>query len=217
MTASGMQRTKWNKRLLASTRGRILALLRDEPRTVNDLSTALQLTDNAVRAHLLSLERDGLVQQRGMRRGRRRPHLAYGVSPEAEHIFPKAYGALLNHFVNAVSRRLDARALRGAMRDVGYAVAQDHLDRVKGRTRRERINAALALLDDLGGSSKFEERGRKQFIHGRNGCPISALTATHPEACLIIESLLFQIIDAPVKKCCQYGDIPRCCFEIGRA
>ena len=69
MTANRMQRTKWNKRLLASTRGRILALLRDEHRTVNDLSAALHLTDNAVRAHLLSLERDGLVQQRGMRRG----------------------------------------------------------------------------------------------------------------------------------------------------
>jgi predicted ArsR family transcriptional regulator len=217
MTANRMQRTKWNKRLLASTRGRILALLRNEHRTVNDLSAALHFTDNAVRAHLLSLERDGLVQQRGMRRGQRRSHVAYGLSAEAEHILPKAYGPLLNHFLNAVSQRLDARALRGAMREVGYAVARDHLDRINGRARRERINAALDLLDDLGGSSKFEEHGDKQFIYGRDGCPISAVTATHPEACLIIESLLSKIIDAPVKKCCQFGETPRCCFEIGKA
>ena len=217
MTTHRMPRTKWNKRLLASTRGRILVLLRDEYRTVNDLSAALHLTDNAVRAHLLSLERDGLVQQRGLRRGRRRPHVAYGLSAEAEHIFPKAYGPLLNHFVNAVSRRLDERALHGAMRDVGYAIAREQRDRVKGRTRRERINVALDMLDDLGGTSKFEEQGRKQFILGRNGCPLSAVTVAHPEACLIIESLLSKIMGMRVKKCCQYGATPRCCFEIGQA
>src|SRR5947207_14022546 len=65
MTRGRMQRTGWNKRLLASTRGKILALLRTENRTVNELAAALSLTDNAVRAHLLSLERDGLVQQHG--------------------------------------------------------------------------------------------------------------------------------------------------------
>src|ERR687886_682579 len=118
-----MQRIPWKKRLFASTRGRILALLRVENRTVSELSAALNLTDNAVRAHLLSLERDGLVQPRGMRRGRRKPHVNYGLSPEAEHIFPKAYGPLLNHMVDAISKRVSLRALRATMQEVGRAVA----------------------------------------------------------------------------------------------
>src|SRR5437762_8458830 len=105
MTTSGMQRVGWNKRLLASTRGRILTLLRVENRTVNELAAALDLTDNAVRAHLLSLERDGLVHQRGSRPGTRKPHTAYALSIEAEHVFPKAYGLLLNHLLNATSTR----------------------------------------------------------------------------------------------------------------
>src|SRR5947207_9703432 len=96
MTRGRMQRTGWNKRLLASTRGKILVLLRAENRTVNELAAALNLTDNAVRAHLVKLERDGLVQQRGMRRGTRKPHVTYALSAEAESIFPKAYGLLLN-------------------------------------------------------------------------------------------------------------------------
>ena len=58
MTRGGMQRTGWNKRLLASTRGRILALLRSENRTVNELAAALRLTDNAVRAHLFEMVGD---------------------------------------------------------------------------------------------------------------------------------------------------------------
>src|SRR5919202_927795 len=102
-----MQRSEWNKRLMDSTRGKIMVLLRAENRTVNELAAALKLTDNAVRAHLLSLERDGLVQQRGLRPGRRKPHTTYGLSAEAEHIFPKAYGPLLNHRVRGISSRFN--------------------------------------------------------------------------------------------------------------
>jgi len=216
MTRGRMQRTGWNKRLLASTRGRILALLRSESRTVNELAAALDLTDNAVRAHLLSLERDGLVQQHGIRPGKRKPHAAYGLSSEAEHIFPKAYGPLLNHFVTVISNRLTPRTLRATMREVGAVVAADCLDRWKGRSRPERIKAALDLLNDLGGLARFDEHDGKQFIFGRNGCPLAAITAGHPEACLIVESLLSKVIGVSAKKCCEYGETPRCCFELPR-
>src|SRR5437763_12940041 len=138
MATRRMQRTGWNKRLLASTRGRILALLRTENRTVNDLAAALSLTDNAVRAHLLSLERDGVVQQHGTRRGTGKPHVTYGLSAEAEQIFPKAYGPLLNHFITDILKRLGPRALRATMREVGRSVAEARRDRLKGRNCRGR-------------------------------------------------------------------------------
>jgi predicted ArsR family transcriptional regulator len=209
-----MQRTGWNKRLLGSTRGKIIGLLRTETRTVNDLAAALKLTDNAVRAHLLRLERDGLVEQRGTRPGTRKPHAAYALTGEAEHIFPKAYAALLNHLLSAVSHRLTPRVLRSTMNEVGRAMARDHLDKVKGRPRRDRIQLALSVFNDLGGSAALSRQGGREFIHGRNGCPLSAVSAVHPEACWIMEALLSQIVGVPAKKCCQYGETPRCCFEL---
>ncbi len=211
-----MKSQRWRQRLLRSTRGQILALLRTENRTVNELAATLNLTDNAVRAQLLSLERDRLVQQRGTRPGKRKPHAAYGLSTDAEHVFPKAYGPLLAHFVTVISNRIDRPTLRASMREVGRAIAADYLDRWKGRSRRERIKAALDLLHDLGGLAKIDERDGKQFIYGRNGCPLAAVTADHPEACLIVESLLSKVIGVPAKKCCDYGETPRCCFELGR-
>jgi len=211
-----MQRMEWNKRLLASTRGKILALLQSENRTVNELAAALRLTDNAIRGHLLRLEGDGLVQQHGTRPGKSKPHAVYGLSPETERVFPKAYGPLLAHFVTVLSTRLVPSVMRAAMREVGRAVAADHLDRWKGRSRRERIKAAIDLLHDLGGLARFDAHDGKQFIYGRNGCPLAAVTADHPEACLIIESLLSTVIGVPAKKCCEYGGTPRCCFELKR-
>src|ERR1051325_6738085 len=86
-----MKHTKLDRRFLESTRGQVITLLRGEPRTVEELAGLLELTDNAVRAHLTTLERDGLVRQSGVRRGPRKPHFTYTLTPEAERLFPQAY------------------------------------------------------------------------------------------------------------------------------
>src|SRR5436190_23983183 len=84
-----------NQRFLASTRGRIITLLRKSSRTVDELAQALGLTDNAVRAHLAALERDGLVQQHSERRGSGKPSSVYDLASAAEDLFPKSYDQLL--------------------------------------------------------------------------------------------------------------------------
>src|SRR5262245_19414890 len=84
-----------DERFFASSRGQVVTLLRRGERTVDEMAQALGLTDNAVRAHLATLERDGLVRQAGLRRGTSRPAYAYALTPAAERLFPKAYGALL--------------------------------------------------------------------------------------------------------------------------
>src|SRR3954464_14674067 len=84
-----------DERFLASTRGQVVTLLRPGERTVDEMAQTLGLSDNAVRAHLATLERDGLVRQAGLRRGTSRPAYAYALTPAAERFFPKVYGALL--------------------------------------------------------------------------------------------------------------------------
>src|ERR1043166_5634962 len=71
MIFDSMRHIGWRERLFKSTRGRILDLLRTRDRTVNELAEELRLTDNAVRAHLASLERDRLVVHSGARKSTR--------------------------------------------------------------------------------------------------------------------------------------------------
>jgi predicted ArsR family transcriptional regulator len=208
-----MKTTSWRARLMESTRGKILELLRTKDQTVNELAAALNLTDNAVRAHLLSLERDGLTHQSGTQAGFRKPHSTYALTSEAEQIFPKSYGVLLDLILIVISKQLSPKELRAAMREVGKRVADNHLLEVKGQSRNKRIETALRILKDLGGSATFEKSDGKHFIRG-NGCPLAAATSRHPEACLIAETLLSEIIGAPVKECCIHGATPSCRFEI---
>ncbi|MGH8101663.1 MAG: helix-turn-helix transcriptional regulator [Chthoniobacterales bacterium] len=207
-----MKNSLWRERLLQSTRGRVLALIQTKDRTVNQLVRELGLTDNAIRAHLIGLERDGLVRRTGREAGVRRPHVVYGVTPEAEHIFPKAYGPLLNEFVTVIAQRLGPRALRASMRQAGRRIARQNR-KSKTQSKVARIQAALAVLKEMGGTASFSVRGGRNFILG-NGCPLSALTTDHPEGCLIAESLLSEIIGAPVKERCIRGLQPSCRFEI---
>jgi predicted ArsR family transcriptional regulator len=208
-----MKQIRWRDRFLKSTRGKILSLLRTKESTVNQLAAELQLTDNAVRAHLLSLERDGLAYQSGIQPGVRRPHAKYALTEEAEQIFPKAYGSLVTVLMSIFSRHLGARHLRAAMRQAGKQVAQAHVSELQGKRREERIESALEVLKELGGTARFEEKEGKHFICG-NGCPLAAATANHPEACLIAESLLTVLIGTPVKEHCVRGSAPSCRFEI---
>jgi predicted ArsR family transcriptional regulator len=213
MIFESMKHIGWRDRLFKSTRGKILELLRTQECTVNELADALHLTDNAVRAHLASLERDRLVSQSGMKPGVRKPHTTYALGSEAEQLFPKAYGRLVSLLMSIFSRQIKPENLRAGMRAAGRAVAREHLHELKGKTRQQRIDAALRILKELGGAAAFREKDGKHFIYG-NGCPLAAATANHPEACLLAESLLTTVIGSPVKERCVRGEAPSCRFEV---
>jgi len=208
-----VKETGWRERLLQSTRGRVLQQLRQRDRTVNELAAALGLTDNAVRAHLLSLERDGLVHQSGAQPGVRKPHALYALTAQSEQIFPKAYGTLLDLVLSVLERKLTPRELRAAMREIGREVARSRITPLAAKSRDSRIKAALSVLQELGGSAVAEVREGRHWIRG-NGCPLAAATARHPEACFIAESLLSELIGTRVKQRCCHNGSPSCLFEL---
>jgi predicted ArsR family transcriptional regulator len=208
-----LKHSLWPSRLLKSTPGQILRLLRQRDRTVDELAARLRLTDNAIRAHLVNLQHDGFVVQSGTRPGLRKPHALYAVTLAVEQLFPKSYARLLDLVLSTIRRRLPKRDLRHAMRQVGRKIAVGKALKPSGRTRRERIDAAVRFLSELGGEPTFEQLNGTGIIRGRR-CPLAAVTANHPEACLIAESLLSKIIGTRVKERCRRGPEPSCCFEI---
>ena len=116
-----MERNNFDRRFFESTRGQIVTILRGEAATVEELAARLKLTDNAVRAHLSTLERDGLVRQSGRRRGPRKPHFTYTLTAAADKLFPKAYDALLNQLITVLKSRLQPAEIDEVLRAVGRA------------------------------------------------------------------------------------------------
>ena len=203
--------TRWDQRFFSSTKGQVVALLRREVDTVEALAHALGLTDNAVRAHLSALERDGLVAQSGVRRGIGKPAYTYALTPDAERLFPKAYGALLRLMLDVLAERLPAEMLDDLLRDMGRRLAQGQT--APAGDLRARVEGAVSVLDNLGGLADIEEHADGFVIVGCS-CPLAAAVDGHPETCLLAEALLAEVIGAPVRQVCHQHP-PRCRFEIG--
>jgi len=208
-----MKRTKFDKRFFDSTRGRLVTLLRGTTKTVNELAEELELTDNAVRAHLLSLERDGLIKQSGIQRGIRKPHFAYQLTEEAEHLFPKAYDALLNQLIAVLKGRLTPLALEEVLREVGRSLAGPQAASQKNGDMENRIGAALAALEAIGGSARVAKENKNLVICSES-CPLATAVAEHPEVCRLAETLLSEIIGVEVRERCDREGPPRCRFEV---
>jgi predicted ArsR family transcriptional regulator len=212
-TAADLNRTKLDKRFFESTRGRIVTLLRGTTKTVNELAQQLELSDNAVRAHLLSLERDGLIKQNGLQRGTRKPHLAYSLTEEAEHLFPKAYDALLNQLIAVLKARLPPMALEEVLREVGRSLAGAQAASRKNGDMGSRIARALVALEAIGGAARVEKENEKLVICSES-CPLATAVAEHPEVCRLAETLLSEIIGVKVREHCDREGSPRCRFEV---
>jgi predicted ArsR family transcriptional regulator len=211
-----MKTTKLDERFFDSTRGRVVGLLRGKSGTVTELAEALGLTDNAVRAHLLSLERDGLVRQSGVQRGARKPHYAYELTEEAERLFPKAYDALLNQLITTLKGRLPPDAIEDVLREVGRSLGAGHASDGAPADLESRVQNAVEVLKALGGTPSVEREDGKLIICS-GGCPLAAAVAEHPEVCEVAESLVAEIVGRPVHESCHRGESPRCRFEIGES
>ncbi len=211
-----MKATKLDERFFESTRGRIVSLLRGTTSTVEELATELGLTDNGVRANLATLERDGLVRQNGVRRGLRKPHNAYVLTPEAELLFPKAYDALLNGLINVLKGRLASEAMEEVLREVGRLMAAGRASDKDAGDLESRIHKALEALEAIGGAAKFETEEDKLFIRS-GSCPLAAAVTCHPEVCKLAEALVAEIVGVPVQEQCDREKSPKCRFEIAGA
>lgn len=209
-----MARTNWNRRFFASTRGRIITLLRRSSRTVDELAQALDLTHTAVRAHLAALERDGLVQQRSERRGSGKPSSVYDLAPAAEYLFPKSYGQLMDQLLEVLGEHIAADEVETLLREVGRRMATGW--KIPAGELRVRLEAAVEVFNDLGGLAELEPCNGHFCIRSYS-CPLAAVVPGHPEVCSLSETLLTELVGVPVQKHCDYDGVPRCSFTIANA
>ena len=197
----------------SGSRLQILNLLREDDQTVQDLAQRLGLTRNAIRAQLEGLQEEGLVRRGGQRAGVRKPHAIYMLTEKAAQVFPNAYGVLLRELVGILRDRLSQRDVNNFLRELGKQLAKESTEQTSGGTRQERRRAALNVLKSLGGEASLSTKDGIEMIEGKS-CPLGLLTSLYPEACLIAQTALAEIIGEPVRELCMRGGRPRCRFQI---
>jgi predicted ArsR family transcriptional regulator len=203
----------WSGRFSASTRGRMIAIMRRTGRTVEELAQELDLTDNAIRGHLARLMEDGLVQQRGMRRGTSKPAYLYKLTPQAEHLFPRAYEEILGSLLDVLGKELNPDQVEAMLGEVGQSMAAKRPIPVTGDLRT-RLAAAVVILNQLGGLMELEDGHDGNYYICGYGCPISSAVRSHPQMCKVMETMISKLVDAPVHERCERSESLSCWFEV---
>jgi predicted ArsR family transcriptional regulator len=202
----------WQRQFGKTTRGRVVALLRRGQRSVEELAEALGLTDNAVRAHLAALEREGIVRSAGIRRDGSvgKPATLYGVTQESSALFSSAYSPLLGALLAELGERMSARQLDALLRGAGRRLAATLPARA---TFSERVRASAAFLTGLGADADLVQTREGYEIRG-HGCVLAQAVISCPATCGAVEELLSEVTGARVTERCDRSDQPNCRFVI---
>ena len=205
--------------VLRGTKGEIIRSLRGGEKTADELAAALSVTPNAIRFHLSELERDGLVRQRSVRRGPRKPSHGYSLSPAGEALFPKHYDAVLNAVLADVREGSGTDEIAALFARLGRKLAAENARRFAGLTSEQRVSEALALLGELGGVATVTASpdGAGLLIAGTS-CPLASVVGSHPECCGLLRSFLAEVLPGTeVEETCQKDPTlgpPRCRFHL---
>ena len=206
----------WTQRFRESTRGRIVARLRRGLSTVEELAHAVGLTENGIRVHLATLERDGWIRAEGVRRaeGPGKPATLYRLTPEAEPLLSNAYRPMLLALLGVLYDREKPAGMRTLLRETGRRLgAELAASAGPGQKMADRV---VAILGALGGEVEVEEASRGRLTVRGLGCPVADAVRVTPAACGAVTALLEGALDAKVVERCDRSGAPRCCFEVTR-
>jgi predicted ArsR family transcriptional regulator len=168
--------------------------------TVDELSKGLGITRNAVRQHLASLERDGLVALGATRPSGGRPQQLYTLTEKGREVFPRHYSWFAQLLIEAIKGELGAEGLRERLASLGANVASRLRAQSPGLESRERkVEKLAALMDQLGYSARTVAAGdRKPAIEADN-CVFHQLAMVNPEICEFDLQLMSTFTDSKVE------------------
>ena len=180
-------------RFFASTRGRIAAALRRRhSASAVDLAEELELSPNAIRQHLATLEREGLVSERPVRRGKTKPTYEFSLTPEGERLFPQRYDLLLN----AVLREVKEIGGEGVVKEIFDRMvrrsAEKAAARMNGAEGEQRVTVLVDLLREHGVEADYSADGSTFVLHEHN-CPYAETVKEHPQVCSLIHNVLGEL------------------------
>lgn len=179
-------------------------------RTIEELSTALAVTRTAVQQHLTALERDGLVDCLSLRSTGGRPSRSYTITAAGLELFPRGYARLAESLLRH-SRELFGEDGQAALLDsMADELAGEMQGRLAGKTRSERVDEVVTILNELGYDATRSPGG----IAAGN-CVFHRVAVSDRVACRFDKRLLSALMAAEVKHTGCIVDGRDCCqFEL---
>lgn len=147
---------------------------------VDRLIKELGVTENAVRLHLVALQRDGLVRQAGMVPTGGRPQHLFTLTDAGREVFPRRYQHIAQGLIEEVAESMGAAALEKSMRRMGAKAGQQLAAATGGPAT---VSGTASAMTDLGYDARLrasKKAGEEIVAHN---CVFHHLASRHPAVC----------------------------------
>ena len=170
--------------------------------SVDELSKGLDITRNAVRQHLASLEAAGLVTT-GVTRpsGGGRPQQLYVLTELGSECFLLLYSWLEKLVVASVQREEGAANMGKRLNEIGAGVAQQLRAQYPDlSTHEEKVEKLAEVMDQLGYNAKnATEPGGEAVIEADN-CVFHRMAAKDTDICHLERGLMETFTDSKIEQ-----------------
>lgn len=207
------------QRQMQSTRREILTTLKTNGgMTTDELSDVLGITAMGVRRHLMTLERDGLVEYESVQRGVGRPSYVYSLTDLADELFPKNYYQFANELLDLV-KSIDGEDKVEEL----FAKRMERLEAsFKPHLADKDLKAQIAELTRIqkqnGYLAEWEQVDDETFVFVEHNCAIAQVANACQFACDYELKLYNNLLDAEeiVRESHMAGGDISCTYRIRR-
>lgn len=191
-----------------STRHVILdAIKRANEATVDGLAAAAEVSPVTVRHHLNSLQGEGLLEVRSMRRKVGRPYYLYRLSPKAQELFPQRYVLLSNRLLDELKSRFPAEFVDELIGSAVEHLVSEHRHEFEKLSFEAKLPYLINLLAEEGFLASVEATadGYRLVEHS---CPYVSVGVQHQEICTFDKQLIQIVLNTEIKQhsCMLNGD-----------
>jgi len=200
-----------------STKDKILTLLKKEAQlTVNELASLLGITEMAVRKHLNTIERDGLLRISEVRQPMGRPLQVYSLSSKAQEAFPNNYETLTVEFLHDLKELHGEDIIDYLLEKRSERLKNSYLPTMANKEPQQKIEALRDIQDEKGYMAEFTKIDDNTYEIIEYNCPISAVANSFKQACACETELFKEVLgtDDVKRITCKADNDHHCRFLI---
>jgi predicted ArsR family transcriptional regulator len=194
-----------------STREVILrAIKQANEATVEELAKAADVSPVTVRHHLHSLQAEGLLDVRSVRRKVGRPYYVYTLSERGNELFPQRYVHLSSRLLDELKARYPQEMVAELFHNVVESIVDEHRDHFESLSFEDRLDYLVKLLAQEGFLASWEHT-ESGYSLTEYSCPYFSIGQKHVEVCVLDRQIIQLVLgtEAEQQSCVLNGD--DCC------
>lgn len=200
----------------SSTRKVLLTMMKTKgPLSVNEMAKDLGITEMAVRRHLNTLERDGLIEAKISRQAMGRPSNLYSLTAAADDLFPKNYQLLTLDLLEELESEEGQNKIGVLFERRKRKLLDKYSPRMEGKDLDERVAELAEIQNASGYMVDWEKKEDGGYVLNEYNCPITQVANQYDDACKCELALFRTLLDANVERteCISKGG-GKCSYQI---